>query len=134
MEEDWIHAYWVLFDCLWALECAVTQRYVDLRRQTGVFGSNQFAADTDETLEQLWHTRTSLIISIFHVTGPMTPTPALLESLAITLLDWNDDLDSFLSRQDSLLVSRSFVSCTSPLLCVQPGNSCQTQYNNLGEI
>lgn len=106
MEEDWIDAYWVLFDCLWAVECAVTQRYVDLRRQTGVLGSNQFAVDTDEALEQLWHTRTSLIISIFHVTGPMTPMPALLESLAITLLDWNDDLDSFLSRQDSLFVSK----------------------------
>lgn len=104
MEEDWIDAYWVLFDCLWAVECAIIQRYVDLRRQTGVLGSNTPGADTDETLEQLYHTRTSLIISIFHVTGPMTPLPALLESLALTLLEWNDDLDSFLSRQDSLLV------------------------------
>jgi len=108
MEEDWIYAYWVLYDCLWAVECAVTQRYVDLRRQTGVLGSIQPTIDTDEILEQLWHTRTSLIISIFHVTGPMTPTPALLESLAVTLLDWNEDLDSFLSRQDSLLVSSHF--------------------------
>jgi hypothetical protein len=107
MEEDWIDAYWVLFDCLWALECAVIQRYVDLRRQSGVLGTNDFGADTDETLEQLYHTRTSFIISIFHVTGPMMPLPALLDSLALTLLDWNDDLDSFLSRQDSLLVRRS---------------------------
>jgi hypothetical protein len=106
MEEDWIDAYWVLFDCLWAVECAVIQRYVDLRRQTGVLGPSQVGPDTDETLEQLYHTRTSLIISIFHVTGPMTPLPALLDSLALTLLDWNDDLESFLSRQDSLLVRR----------------------------
>jgi hypothetical protein len=107
MEEDWIDAYWVLFDCLWAVECAVTQRYVDLRRQTGVLGSNRIGADMDETLEQLYHTRTSLIISIFHVTGPMTPAPALLDSLALTLLEWDDDLDSFLSRQESLLVGGS---------------------------
>ncbi|KAF2463644.1 uncharacterized protein BDR25DRAFT_319849 [Lindgomyces ingoldianus] len=103
MEEDWIDAYWVLFDCLWAVESALTQRYVDLRRQSGVVGSHQFVIDTDETLEQLYQTRTSLIISIFHVTGPMTPTPHLLDSLSITLLDWNEDFDSFLSRQDSLL-------------------------------
>ncbi|KAJ4347895.1 uncharacterized protein N0V89_009267 [Didymosphaeria variabile] len=103
MEEDWMDAYWVLHDCLWAVECAVTQRFVDLRRQTGVLGSNQISVDTDEILEQLWHTRTSLIISIFHVTGPMQPTPALLESLAVTLLDWDEDLENFLSRQDSLL-------------------------------
>ncbi|KAJ4289755.1 hypothetical protein N0V90_011085 [Kalmusia sp. IMI 367209] len=113
MEEDWIDAYWVLQDCLWAVECAVTQRYVDLRRQTGVFGSSH-AVDTDEILEQLWHTRTSLVISIFHVTGPMTPTPALLDSLAITLLDWNDDLDSFLSRQDSLLAQQRSPSRPAP--------------------
>ncbi|KAF9731818.1 hypothetical protein PMIN03_008876 [Paraphaeosphaeria minitans] len=102
MEEDWMDAYWVLHDCLWAVECAVTQRFVDLRRQTGVLGSNQPSVDTDEILEQLWHTRTSLVISIFHVTGPMQPTPALLESLAVTLLDWDEDLENFLSRQDSL--------------------------------
>ncbi|KAF2261628.1 hypothetical protein CC78DRAFT_343557 [Lojkania enalia] len=109
MEEDWINAYWVLFDCLWAVECAVTQRYVDLHRQTGVISFNQIGADTDETLEQLSHTRTSLIISIFHITGPMTPAPALLDSLAITLLDWDEDLDSFLSRQDSLLQQRTSI-------------------------
>ncbi|KAF2796433.1 hypothetical protein K505DRAFT_359320 [Melanomma pulvis-pyrius CBS 109.77] len=107
MEEDWIEAYWVLFDTLWAVECAVTQRYVDIRRQTGVFGFNQIGVDTDETLEQLYQTRASLIISIFRITGPMTPTPALLDSLAITLLDWSEDLDSFLSRQDSLIPQRS---------------------------
>lgn len=103
MEEDWMDAYWVLQDCLWAVECAVTQRFVDLRRQTGVFGSNHISVDTDEILEQLWHTRTSLVISIFHVTGPMQPAPALLESLAITLLDWDEDLEHFLARQDSML-------------------------------
>ena len=105
MEEDWLDAYWVLFDCLWVIECAVTQRYVDLGRQTGVLGSNQIGVDTDEMLEQLWQARTSLIISIFHVEGPMEPTPALLDSLAVTLLEWDEDLDSFLSRQDSLFVS-----------------------------
>lgn len=105
MEEDWIDAYWVLFDCLWAVECAVTQRYVDLRRQTGVSSPDLIGADTDEILENLYQTRTSLIISIFHITGPMTPLPELLDSLALTLLDWNQDLDSFLTRQDSLLVS-----------------------------
>ncbi|KAF2710903.1 hypothetical protein K504DRAFT_500839 [Pleomassaria siparia CBS 279.74] len=102
MEEDWVDAYWVLFDCLWAVECAVTQRYVDIRRHTGVFVSRSTGVDTDEILEQLTQTRTSLIISIFHVTGPMTPNPALLDSLAITLLDWNVDLENFLTRQDSL--------------------------------
>jgi hypothetical protein len=110
MEEDWINAYWVLYDCLWAVESAVTQRYVDLRRQTGVFGSSNYGVDTDEILEQLYHTRTCFIISVFHqISGPMVPTAALLESLATTLLDWNEDLDSFLSRQDSLVVS-----CSNP--------------------
>jgi hypothetical protein len=104
-EEDWMDAFWVLFDSLWAVECAVTQRYVDIRRQTGVFGSDQIGVDTDEMLEQLWQARTSLVVSIFHVTGPMTPSPALMDALATTLLDWNTDLDSFLSRQDSAFVS-----------------------------
>ncbi|KAF1997213.1 hypothetical protein P154DRAFT_296300 [Amniculicola lignicola CBS 123094] len=103
MEEDWIDAYWVLFDCLWAVECAITQRYVDMQRQFGVMGSTHFGVDTDEMLEQLQQSRTSLIVSTFHITGPMTPPPSLLDSLALTLLDWNDDLDSFLSRQDSLV-------------------------------
>lgn len=107
-------AYWVLHDCLWAVECAVTQRFVDLRRQTGVLGSNNISVDTDEILEQLWHTRTSLVISIFHVTGPMIPTPALLDSLAITLIDWDTDLDSFLSRQDSLLQQQRAPTRTGP--------------------
>ena len=66
---------------------------------------NQIGVDTDEMLEQLWQARTSLVVSIFHITGPMTPTPSLMNSLAITLLDWNEDLDSFLSRQDSVFVS-----------------------------
>ncbi|KAF2274287.1 uncharacterized protein EI97DRAFT_435373 [Westerdykella ornata] len=105
MEEDWIDAYWVLFDCLWAVECAVVQRLVDLHRHRGML--TQQDADTDDALEHLYHTRTSLIISIFHITGPMTPLPALLESLALTLLDWNEDIDSFLSRQDSLMQQRS---------------------------
>ena len=105
MEEDWMDAYWVLFDTLWAVECAITQRHVDLRRQTGMLDSNQFDVDTDEILEQLNQTRTSLIISVFRVPGPMTPMSTLLESLAITLLDWSEDLDNFLSRQDSLVVS-----------------------------
>jgi hypothetical protein len=95
----------VLFDTLWAVECAVIQRYVDLRRQTDLLGSDQLGLDADEMLEQLWQARTSLVISVFHVTGPMTPTPSLMNSLAITLLDWNEDLDSFLSRQDSVFVS-----------------------------
>ena len=103
MEEDWIDAYWVLYDCLWAVECAISQRIVDLRRQADALGSNLISLDTDEILEQLWHTRTSLVISVFHVTGPMVPTQALLDSLAVTLLSWDDDLDTFLSRQDALL-------------------------------
>ncbi|PSN68422.1 hypothetical protein BS50DRAFT_491972 [Corynespora cassiicola Philippines] len=103
MEEDWIDAYWVLYDLLWAVECAITQRCVDLRRHTGVLGSGQIEVDTDEILEQLYQTRTSLIISMFHITGPMTPAPSLLDSLAVTLLDWNEDIDHFLSRQDSVI-------------------------------
>ena len=104
MEEDWIDAYWVLYDCLWAVEIAITQRYVDLRRQTGG-GSDQLGVDTDETLEQLSQTRTSLIISIFRATGPMTPMHSLLESLAVTLLDWDDSIDNFLSQQEAINVS-----------------------------
>jgi hypothetical protein len=96
----------VLFDTLWTIECAVTQRYVDLSRQTGALATNDAGVDLDEMLEQLWQARTSLVVSIFHITGPMTPSPSLMDSLAITLMDWNDDLDSFLSRQDSLFVSK----------------------------
>ncbi|CAI6330036.1 unnamed protein product [Periconia digitata] len=102
MEEDWIDAFWVLYDCLWAVECAVTQRFVDSRREIGALGSRDISADTDEALESIWQTRTSLIISMFHVKGPMTPTPGLLDSLAVVLLEWDDDIDNFLSRQDSL--------------------------------
>ncbi|KAF2016584.1 hypothetical protein BU24DRAFT_422957 [Aaosphaeria arxii CBS 175.79] len=103
MEEDWASAYWVLYDCLWAVESAVTQRFVDIARSTVSFDENQLAIDTDEILENLYQTRTSFIISVFHqVSGPMLPTPELLDSLAITLLDWSADLNIFLTRQDSL--------------------------------
>ena len=109
-----MHAYWVLHDCLCAVECAITQRILDLRRQSGVVGSDHISTDTDEILEQLWHTRTSLVISIFHVTGPMVPSQALLDSLAMTLLSWDDDLDSFLSRQDSFLQQQRSQTQTGP--------------------
>ncbi|KAF2744534.1 hypothetical protein M011DRAFT_528351 [Sporormia fimetaria CBS 119925] len=115
-EEDWIDAYWVLFDCLWAAESAIIQRYVDIGRQTESSPSASSSPETDELLEQLYHTRTSLIVSIFHIIGPMPPPPALLDSLALTLVEWNDDLGSFLSRQDSLLhqsTGRPTVSRTS---------------------
>lgn len=108
MEEDWVDAYWILFDCLWAVEYAITQRYVDLCRQNSA-SSPLTGTDTDGTIEQLYQTRTSLIISIFHVPGPMTPPPELLESLALTLLEWSEDIDSFLTRQDSLLVSLTVI-------------------------
>ncbi|KAF2734033.1 hypothetical protein EJ04DRAFT_524020 [Polyplosphaeria fusca] len=106
-EEDWIDAYWAIFDVMWAVESAITQRCIDTRRQTGAFASDQIEADADEILEQLDQTRTSLLISIFHITGPMEASSALLGSLATTLLDWNEDLDNFLLRQDSLLHRRS---------------------------
>jgi len=106
MEEDWADAYWVLFDCLWTVESSITQRFVDLRCQSGMAGlSTELSIDSDETLELLYQTRTSLLSTVFHSTGPMTPSPDLMDSLAINLLEWNDDLESFLSRQDSLLVS-----------------------------
>ncbi|KAH7393020.1 hypothetical protein BKA66DRAFT_457420 [Pyrenochaeta sp. MPI-SDFR-AT-0127] len=106
-DDDWLDAYWVLFDSLWAVECAIIQRYVTIRRQLGVVEFDQVRIGSDEVLEQLDQQRTGLIISIFHITGPMMPSKALLESLATTLLDWNEDLDSFLSRQDSLLQHRT---------------------------
>ena len=61
MEDDWIYAYWVLFDCLWAAEIAVTQRIVDLDKQNE--GTNPLDSwlDTDEILEQLYHQRSSLM-------------------------------------------------------------------------
>ena len=106
MEEDWADAYWVLYDCLWASESAITQRIVDLHRNSSFLYRNSSIVDRDETFQQLNQARTSLIISIFHkIPGPMTPAPSLLESLAVTLLDWDADLDNFLSRQDSLIVS-----------------------------
>lgn len=104
MEEDWIHAYLVLFDCVWAAEIAIIQRILDLSRND-VDTWEDDNLETDEVLQQLYHTRSSLVLSIFHVTGPMTPEPGLLNSLALTLLEWNEDLDIFLSRQDLLLVS-----------------------------
>ena len=107
MEEDWVDAYWVLYDCLWAVESSITQRIVDLRRNSSFVGQNSSSIEQDETFQQLNQARTSLIISIFHrIPGPMTPAPSLLESLAVTLLDWDADLDNFLSRQDSLIVSK----------------------------
>lgn len=135
MEEDWIDAYWVLFDCIWAVECAVTQRYVDLRRQTSVFGSNQIGASADETLELLYQSRTNLIVSIFNVTGPMMPPSSLLDSLAATLLDWNEDLDNFLSRQDSLLVSLLLLHFLWPgrvLILLSSSNALQSARHHLG--
>ncbi|KAF2660137.1 hypothetical protein K491DRAFT_688460 [Lophiostoma macrostomum CBS 122681] len=110
MEEDWIYAYWVLFDCLWAVEIALTQRIVDLDHKNEQSSAQDSFLDTDEMLEQLYHQRSSLILSIFHVPGPMMPDPEMLASLAITLLEWNEDLDSFLSRQDSLLQQRSVIA------------------------
>jgi len=116
MEEDWPDAYWVLCDCLWAVESAVTQRYVDLRQQSGMAGSStNVVIDSDETLESLYQTRTSLLSTIFNFTGPMTPPQDLMDSLAINLLEWNDDLENFLSRQDSLLVSTYQYSCSKSL-------------------
>lgn len=105
-DDDWIDAYWVLFDCLWAVEIAITQRYVDLGQQTALESSSQHELNLDEMLEQLFHARTSLITTVFHVTGPMSPDPILLESLALGLFNWDDDLDQFLSRQDDNLVCR----------------------------
>lgn len=105
MEEDWIDAYWILYDCLWAVEGAVTQRLVDLRRNLGSSSFDHIVGEADETLEQLHQTRTSIIISIFRVPGVMTPSASLLEALASTLLAWDEDLDSFLLRQDTLHVS-----------------------------
>jgi hypothetical protein len=104
MEEDWADAFWVLFDVLWAVESAVTQRYVDIRRQSGVTGlSTDLIVESDETLELLCQTRTSLLSTIFHAPGPMTPPAGLMNSLATSLLEWNDDLETLLTRQDSVL-------------------------------
>lgn len=106
MEEDWADAFWVMFDVLWAVESALTQRYVDIRRQSGVTGvSTDTIVESDETLELLYQTRTSLLTTIFHAPGPMTPPTGLMNSLATSLLEWNDDLETFLTRQDSVLVS-----------------------------
>ncbi|KAH7118008.1 hypothetical protein B0J11DRAFT_98340 [Dendryphion nanum] len=110
MEEDWVDAYWVLYDCLWAVESAIVQRLVDLIRRFNVVNHARVVIDADETLQHLCQAKTSLIISIFHrIPGPMTPAPALLDSLAITLLEWDEALDSFLSRQDSLIQQTSTV-------------------------
>jgi hypothetical protein len=109
MEEDWADAFWVLFDCLWAVESAIIQRYVDIRRQSGVTGvSTESIVESDESLELLYQTRTSLLTTIFHPTGPMTPPPGLMSCLATSLVEWNDDLETFLSRQDSVLVSHAY--------------------------
>ncbi|OAL55463.1 hypothetical protein IQ07DRAFT_582945 [Pyrenochaeta sp. DS3sAY3a] len=105
-DEDWLDAYWVLFDTLWAVECALTQRYVDLHRQDERSSPSQLNHDDDEILDRLYQKRTSLILSVFHITGPMIPSTTLLESLTTNLLDWSEDLDTFLSRQDSLVQHR----------------------------
>ena len=105
-DDDWIDAYWVLFDALWAVECAIIQRFIALRQQARVNDFDTAENIIDEVLEQLGQKRTSLIVSIFHITGPMMPSTALLESLATTLLEWDKDLDDFLCRQDSLLQHR----------------------------
>jgi len=112
MEEDWLDAYWILFDCLSAVENAITQRFVDLRRRNSV-ASPRSDLDTDGMVEQLRQTRTNLIISIFHIPGPMTPPPELLESLALTLLDWSEDIDQLLTQQESVVVSlTAFITCS----------------------
>jgi hypothetical protein len=43
LDDDWVDAYCVLYDAIWAVECALTQRYIDLRRQYQI-------SDLDPTL------------------------------------------------------------------------------------
>lgn len=106
-DDDWIDAYSAIYDILWAVECAVTKRYIDLRHDhRGSFDRDPSIIENDEIFEQLLHQRSSLIVSIFHLKGPMRPSSLLMESLAITLVDWDEALDSFLSRQDSLMQHR----------------------------
>ncbi|KAH8716965.1 hypothetical protein GQ44DRAFT_712987 [Phaeosphaeriaceae sp. PMI808] len=105
-DEDWVDAYCVLYDTLWAIECAVTQRYIDLRQHHRTNELETSIIETDEIFEQLYQQRSSFIVSVFHFKGSLVPTNAMLESLAINLLDWDTSLDNFLARQDSLLQQR----------------------------
>jgi hypothetical protein len=105
-EDDWIDAYCVLYDTLWAIECALTQRYIDLCRNHDTLDLDQSKLESDDVFEQLHQQRSSFIVSAFLVRGPILPSELLLESLVINLLDWDSTLDSFLSRQDSLMLRR----------------------------
>ncbi|KAF1918188.1 hypothetical protein BDU57DRAFT_547277 [Ampelomyces quisqualis] len=105
-EDDWIHAYCLLYDTIWSAECALTQRYLDLRRHYGTNTLDPSLVENDEIIEQLYHQRSSLIISAFHFKGAVVPSNGIMESLVITLLDWDTSLDSFVSRQDSILQRR----------------------------
>jgi hypothetical protein len=106
LDDDWIDAYCVLYDAIWTVECALTQRYIDLRRQYQTRDLDPTLLENDETFEQLYHQRSSLIVSTFQFKGPIIPPTDLMESLAINLLAWDTSLDQFLSRQDSLLQHR----------------------------
>jgi hypothetical protein len=106
LDDDWVDAYCVLYDAIWAVECALTQRYIDLRRQYRISHLDPTLLENDETFEQLYHQRSSLIVSTFQFKGPIIPPTDLMESLAINLLAWDTSLDQFLSRQDSLLQHR----------------------------
>jgi hypothetical protein len=106
VDDDWIDAYCVLYDAIWAVECALTQRCIDLRRQHQTSIMDPSLHENDETSEQLYHQKSSLIVSAFHFKGPIIPPSDLMESLAINLLAWDPSLDYFLSRQDSLLQRR----------------------------
>jgi hypothetical protein len=106
LDDDWVDAYCVLYDAIWAVECALTQRYIDLRRQYQISDLDPTLLESDETFEQLYHQRSSLIVSTFQFKGPIIPPTDLMESLAINLLAWDTSLDQFLSQQDSLLQHR----------------------------
>ncbi|KAF2826414.1 hypothetical protein CC86DRAFT_467125 [Ophiobolus disseminans] len=105
-DDDWIDAYFVLYDALWAVECAITQRYIDLSRQHETNDLSLSVVESDEIIEQLYQQRSSVIVSAFHIKGPMVPSDTIMESLVINLLDWDPSLDSFLSRQDSHMQHR----------------------------
>jgi len=105
-EDDWVDAYCVLYDTLWAIECALTRRYIDLSQKSGTSDLEPTAIENDEIFEQLYQQRSSFIASAFHVKGPMVPSDPLMESLAIHLLDWDTTLDSFLSQQESMIQHR----------------------------
>jgi hypothetical protein len=106
VDDDWVDAYCVLYDALWAIECALTQRCIDLRRQHQTSGMDSSLLEHDEISEQLYHQRSSLIVSAFQFKGPIVPSSDLMESLAINLLVWDPSFDQFLSQQDSLLQRR----------------------------